>query len=62
MFLGMQDFEFCPNLINFAKFSQILPKFALILPKFLPNLLKFAQIAQMLPKFAQILLKLACIP
>jgi len=42
MFLGMQDFDFCPNLIefylNFTKFYPIYPfilypKFAQILPK-----------------------------
>jgi len=32
MFLGMQDFDFCPNLI-ITKFTQILPLF-------LPNLSK----------------------
>jgi len=45
----MQNFDFCPNLINyypnFTKYIQIL----LNLSKFLPKLPKFAQI---LPKFA----------
>jgi len=49
MILGMQDFDFCPNLVkfypNFTEFIQILP-----------NLSKFTQI---LPKFTQILPKLA---
>jgi len=49
MFLEMQDFDFCLNLIKFfaniTKFAQILPKFT--------NLSKFAQI---LPKFAQLFL------
>jgi len=39
MFLGMQDFDFCPNLITFYP----------IYPNFLSNLSKFAQV---LPKFA----------
>jgi len=37
MFLGMQDFDFCPN---FTKFTQILPnlsKFNQIFPKFNQN-------------------------
>jgi len=42
MFLGMQDFDFCSNLI---KFYQIYPKFYPIYP----NLPKFAHI---LPKLA----------
>jgi len=41
MFLGMQNFDFCLNLIkfypNFIKFIQILLKFAQTLPKFCPN-------------------------
>jgi len=51
MFLRMQDFDFCPNLIklypnytkftqilaNLSKFTQILSKFAQIFPKFCPN-------------------------
>jgi len=47
MFLGIQDFDFCPYLIkfchNFTEFTQILPdwsKFTEILPKFCPNLPK----------------------
>jgi len=40
--LGMQNFDFCPNLIklysNFSKFTQILPKlFYRNLPKFYPR-------------------------
>jgi len=52
MFLGMQDFDFCPNLIkfypNFTKFTQILPN----LPKFAQILPKFCKIGLNLPKFA----------
>jgi len=70
MFLGMQDFDFCPNLIkfypNFTYFTQILPnlpKFYPNLPKFYPNCPNFAQIGL---NFAQILLKHlledSCIP
>jgi len=46
MFWGMQDFDFCPNLIKFyqiysnlSKFAQILLKLAKILPKLSKNLL-----------------------
>jgi len=49
MFLGMQDFDFCLNLI---KFFQIYPNFIQII-QICPNF------TQILPKFAQILLELA---
>jgi len=47
-FLGMQDFDFCPNRIklylihpNFTQFIQILPIYS-HLPTLYPNLLKLA--------------------
>jgi len=55
MLLGIQDFDFCPNLIkfytNFTQFIQIVPKFFPNFPKFTQILPKFCQ------KFAQIYLK-----
>jgi len=44
MFLGMQDFDFCPNLIKFSNFTQILSSFTKFYTIY-PNLIKF------LPKF-----------
>jgi len=42
-FLGVQDFDICPNLIKFyqiyPKFTQVLPIYP-NLPKFCPNLAK----------------------
>jgi len=47
MLLGMQDFDFCPNLIiTFAQISS----------QFCPNIITFSQI---LPKLRQILTKFA---
>jgi len=52
MFLGMQDFDFCPDLIKFYKiFYQILPNLIQVLPN-------FTQFIKILSKFAQIGLNL----
>jgi len=37
MFLVMQDFDFCPNLINFAQVLITFAQFVQILPKFRPK-------------------------
>jgi len=53
IFLGMQGFDFCPDLIkyypDFPKFYPVYSNFAQILPKFFQCLPK---LALMLPKFA----------
>jgi len=58
MFWGIQDFAFCPNVIefclNFTKVTQILPKVAQILLNFTKVCPNFTKFYQSLPKFTQI--------